>query len=108
MTKTGAHKLTYEKAYAIQTLLNHSHLTHSDIANMFGISRVMVTHIKKEYRWGDLKEKFNSISSHTSEGESPSNPLKTIHTFMNDWGIEEMTYEDMKIFMIKNNSEDIN
>jgi len=47
----GAHKLDFEKVRIIKDLLEMGEYTHQQIANLFGVSRTLITHINNNRRW---------------------------------------------------------
>lgn len=91
-TKSGASKLDYDKATAIKLLCQTSQLSDGDIADIFGVSRVLINHIRHNRRWDDILLQ--------DEVESPLNPLKTIQEFMTEWEIDKLEYQNIQIFMI--------
>ena len=54
----GASKLNEEKVGIIRDLLNAGDFTHQQIADLFEVSREMITHIKNGRRWNDDIKSF--------------------------------------------------
>lgn len=51
-------KLESKDVRLIKMLLDYKHLTHQEIADLFGVSRGHITKIKNEKRWAnDIREK---------------------------------------------------
>jgi hypothetical protein len=90
-TKSGASKLDYNKATAIKLLCKTSTLSDGEIGDLFGVSRVLINHIRHNRRWDDVP--------HQEEKENPFNPLKTIQQFMKEWEIDKLEYQNITIFM---------
>lgn len=49
----GASKLDEQKVAVIKQLLQDGHHSHQQIADMFNVSRTMITHINVGVRWND-------------------------------------------------------
>jgi len=54
---SGATKLNEEKVEMIKQLLNTGDFTHQQIADLYGVSRELITHINRGYRWGKIEHK---------------------------------------------------
>jgi len=50
------HKLTEEQIIQIKLLLKEDILTQQEIADMFGVSRSMISHIKNKRNWNHIEE----------------------------------------------------
>lgn len=90
-TKSGASKLDYEKATAIKLLCQTSHLSDGEIGSIFGVSRVLINHIRHNRRWDDILLQ--------EEEKNPFNPLKSIQEFMMEWEIDKLEYQNITIFI---------
>ena len=90
-TKSGASKLDYDKATTIKLLCQTSQLSDGDIGDIFGVSRVLVNHIRHNRRWDDIVLQ--------EEEKNPFNPLKSIQEFMVQWEIDKLEYQNIQIFM---------
>ena len=90
-TKAGASKLDYDKATTIKLLCQTSQLSDGDIGDIFGVSRVLVNHIRHNRRWDDIVLQ--------EEEKNPFNPLKSIQEFMVEWDIDKLEYQNIQIFM---------
>jgi len=67
----GAHKLNIEKVRIIKDLLEIGEYTHQQIADLFGVSRTLITHINTNKRWD-----FNNHSFIMKEILNTSNEEK--------------------------------
>lgn len=54
----GAHKLNVEKVRIIKDLLDIGEYTHQQIADLFGVSRTLITQIKNNKRWDTDNHSF--------------------------------------------------
>ena len=98
-TKSGASKLDYDKAMTIKLLCTTTNLSDTEIADIYGVSRVLVNHIRHQRRWDDIP--LHQV------GESVSNPLKTIYDVMKTYQLDSLEYRDMKI-LINNSPNNMN
>ncbi len=58
-------KLQSKDVVLIKMLLDYKHLTHQEIADLFGVSRGHITKIKNEKRWkNDIREKTAEEKKH--------------------------------------------
>jgi len=91
-TKTGASKLNYKTAQEIKDICSLTKLTDPQIADIYGVSRVLVNHIRHNRRWTDV--------STTQEKEMVCRPLKMIHQMMTEYELDSLEYQGMTIFML--------
>ena len=76
----GATKLTEQDAVLIKELLNKGRFTHKKIADLFGVSREMVTAINTGRRWNPEKWGFE-LKQKSIQSERTSEALKTGNDF---------------------------
>ena len=106
----GASKLTLEKANLIKELLTLGEFTHQQIADLFGVSRELVTQINLGNRW-NLENNSFVMKKHLEQVKSNdyrefSNPYKPKVHSMTNYEIEFIT--DKISTMIEKNDKTVN
>lgn len=76
----GAHKLTEQDSLLIKELLSKGTFTHQKIADLFGVSREMVTAINSGRRWNPEKWSFK-MKNKSIQSEGTSEAVKTGNDF---------------------------
>jgi hypothetical protein len=86
MGNIGASKLDEQKVDIIKQLLHDGHHTHQEIANMFNVSRTMISHINVGNRWND------EIKTYVKKENQPVT-IKSIITVYSDGSTKIRSYE---------------
>ena len=76
----GAYKLTEQDSVLIKELLKKGTFTHQKIADLFGVSREMVTAINSGRRWNPDKWSFK-MKNKSIQSEDTSEAVKTGNDF---------------------------
>ena len=82
----GASKLDEQKVAVIKQLLKDGHHSHQEIADMFNVSRTMITHINVGVRWND------EIKTYIKK-ENKVVTIKSIITVYSDGSTKITNYE---------------
>jgi len=86
MGNIGATKLDEQKVDIIKQLLHDGYHTHQEIANMFNVSRTMISHINVGNRWND------EIKTYVKKENQPVT-IKSIITVYSDGSTKIRSYE---------------
>ena len=86
MGNIGATKLDEQKVDIIKQLLHDGHHTHQEIADMFNVSRTMISHINLGSRWND------EIKTYVKKENQPVT-IKSIITVYSDGSTKIRSYE---------------
>jgi len=84
MGRIGASKLNEEKVEIIKDLLKLGNNTHQQIADLFGVSRILITHINNGRRWNE------DIREYQLKTPAKDKRVKNIIVFYDDGTYEEL------------------
>lgn len=103
----GASKLNPRKAEIIKDLLQLKEFSHQQIADLFGVSRVLITAINNGRRWNIPEHSFEmkEETPKSNDFREFSNPYKPQGRNMTEFEIEYLTEKISK--MIEDNEKEL-